>query len=727
MIDDLLGIRVVDPAMGSGHFLVAVVDHITAWIMDRLKDHPEAPLARIIDEDRERVVKEQKEKGIEISAELLSDSIILKRLVMKRCVYGVDINPLAVELAKLSLWLDSFTIGTPLTFLDHHIRVGDSLIGLWLKNLKSKASLEETLDSWVETVKEVGESLSEKVSTPPDLTIQEVEESRRIYAENRRKTDPAREMLDLMAAQVLAPQETKRLPLNYALIEKSLHQTVKPDFWNTVEKAEAIAKRFRTFHWEFEFPDAYGGQAKGFDVVIMNPPWDVVEPEDDDFFSVYYPHFRRMKSKQEKRKVMTTLLKKKDVQKAYDSYLDTIEKKSTFYKVSGEYVLRGGGKSDYWKLFLERGLGILARGGSLSVVIPSSILTDEGGKQLREALFQGQLKTVYEFENTEGIFGAVHRSYKFVLLVWSSASPAESFPAAFYLHDPRALEGLVEKEKFVEMPMELIKVSAPDSLSIPETRNGSELAVFSKIYHSNTLLKDTNKGWSVSLVQELNRSADSGIFSTNGRGWPLIEGACFHQFLPDYSKPIFTVAERIGLARTSRHREFQRVNESIHKTVRLAFRNVASSTNVRSMIACILPPETFSPHSAPLVIPSVHESYPDAKEYLFLVGYLAGILNSYVFDFLIRTRVTMNLSFFYVYQTPVPANLNGEVAARIVNISARLSACDQRFDALSELAKSPPGPLKMKERIELTAELNALVARHYGLSRSELQVILNSF
>jgi hypothetical protein len=115
-IDDLLGIKVVDPAMGSGHFLVAAVDHITGWIMDILKEHPEAPLARIIDEDREKVIKEQKEKGIEISTELLSDSIILKRLVTKRCVYGVDINPLAVELAKLSLWLDSFHVDEP----DHY-------------------------------------------------------------------------------------------------------------------------------------------------------------------------------------------------------------------------------------------------------------------------------------------------------------------------------------------------------------------------------------------------------------------------------------------------------------------------------------------------------------------------------------------------------------------------------------------------------------------------------
>ena len=116
IIEDLLGIKVIDPAMGSGHFLVSAVDRITAWVTDILHEHPEAPLARIIDEEREEILQTQKDKGIEIDSKLLTDAIILKRLVMKRCVYGVDINPLAVELAKLSLWLDSFTIGVPPDF-----------------------------------------------------------------------------------------------------------------------------------------------------------------------------------------------------------------------------------------------------------------------------------------------------------------------------------------------------------------------------------------------------------------------------------------------------------------------------------------------------------------------------------------------------------------------------------------------------------------------------------
>lgn len=725
VVEDLLGIKVVDPAMGSGHFLVAVVDHITSWIMDRLKEHPEAPLARIIDEDREKVIREQKEKGIEINTELLSDSVILKRLVMKRCVYGVDINALAVELAKLSLWLDSFTIGTPLTFLDHHIRVGDSLVGLWLKNLKSKASLEGTLDSWVETVKEVGVDLFQKVSMPPDLTLEEVEESRRAYEENREKTDPARVMLDLITAQVLAPEESARLPLNFGLIEKGLHQTKKPDWWSEVEKAEKIAAKFRAFHWELEFPDAKSESGMKFDVVIMNPPWDAVKPEDDDFFSTYDPLFRRIGNKPDKEKVMKKMLANNDIKAKYEEYRLAIQRRVSFYKNSDEFVKRGTGDTNLWKLFLERSLDILSKDGGIAVVLPSGIVTDEGAKQLREALFQGRIRGMLEFENANKIFDIDSRN-KFVLLVADRKPPTSEFPAAFYLHDVESLEGKSEREKFIAMPLELVKMSAPDSLSIPEVRNQKELEVFTKLYVQHPLLQDAKKGWNVLLVDELHPTNDSDLFRRDNKGWPLFKGESFHQFLPEYEKPMFTVSPTEGLARTKKHRETRGINEKLHKTARLAFRGVGSSTNVRTMIACVLPPESFLSGPGTLILPMSGSVRID-NSFALLTSYLAGILNSFVFDFLMRTRISMRLNFFFLYQTPIPSSYLEGTGREITKIAARLSSTNNHFQAFATEIGVNQGPIGMKDRIELTAKLNALVGKHYGLRREELQVILDSF
>lgn len=724
--EDLLGLKVVDPAMGSGHFLVAVVNEITQWIINLLREYPDAPLMREIEEFRRSIIEEQRKRGVRLDEDLLTDDVILKRMVMKRCVYGVDINPLAVELAKVSLWLDSFTIGTPLTFLDHHIRCGDSLIGLWMENIAPKV-FDTTLEKWTGEVSAAGASLVEAVVMPADLTVEQVAQSREAYEAARAKTESLRILLDILCASVIDPELGAKLPKNLRLIEETYRKRQKPKWWADVEKALELAEKYRFFHWELEFPDAFSKDRRGFDLIVMNPPWDAVKPEDDDFFSVYYPRFRRIRSKPEKRKIMKELLKDKTVSQAYNEYRKSIEDKVQFFKESGEYVRRGSGDTNYWKLFLERALNLAGDGGSFALVIPSGIVTDEGGKQLREALFEGRIRTMYEFENKNGIFPDIHRSYKFVLLVADKAESADSFPAAFYLHDIEALEGKVEQEKFVEVPTELVKLSAPESLSIPEVRNKQQLEVFTWLYENHPLLSDEKKGWTIGLLRELDRTNDSDLFRSDGKGWPLIEGKHFNQFLPDFEKTTFSVSPKEGLERTSKHKEYRGINKEVHENVRLAFRNVASSTNVRSMMACLLPPKCFCPHSVAIVLPKKNGTVPTGTNYFNMMSYLCGILNSMVFDFLLRTRNTMNVSFFYVYQTPVPALLNNELVSHIAKISARLSSVDNRFEDFACEMSVECGSLSMRERIELTAKLNALVAKHYGLSREQLEVILQSF
>ena len=724
--EDLLGLKVLDPAMGSGHFLVAAVNEITRWIINLLKEYPSAPLMREIEEFRRSIVEEQRKRGIRLDEDLLTDDVILKRMVMKRCVYGVDINPLAVELAKVSLWLDSFTIGTPLTFLDHHIRCGDSLIGLWMENIAPKV-FDTTLERWTGAVSAAGTSLVEAVVMPADLTVEQAAQSREAYEAVREKTRSLCVLLDMFCASVIEPELGAKLPKNLSLIEETYRKKEKPEWWADVEKALELAEEYRFFHWELEFPDAFTKDRRGFDLIVMNPPWDAVKPEDDDFFSLYYPRFRRIRSKPEKRKVMKELLRDKAISDAYDEYRKSIEDKVRFFKDSGEYVRRGTGDTNCWKLFLERALNLAGDGGSFALVIPSGIVTDEGGKQLREALFENRIRTMFEFENKNGIFPDVHRSYKFVLLVVDKTTPTESFPAAFYLHEIEALEGKTEQEKFVEIPAELVKISAPESLSIPEIRNKKQLEVFSWLYGHHPLLNDETKGWTVAFVSELHRTNDSDLFKFDDKGWPLIEGKNFHQFLLGFEKIDFTVDTKQGLRRVSRHREYQGINEKLHRNVRLAFRDVASSTNVRSMIACLLPPNSFCSNTAIVVLPQRNGFTLDGKDYSGFIAYLSGIFNSFVFDFLIRSRITMHLNFFYVYQTPVPASMDTDIAKEIVGISARLSSIDDRFKEFASAFGVECGPLSMKERVELTAKLNALVAKHYGLNREQLEVILQSF
>ena len=135
----VLDLKVLDPAMGSGHFLVTAVDFLSDYVADLIEKAPAipdwlddyaSPLVDRVASIRRDILRRAKESKWVIDEAQLTDQAIIRRMVLKRCIYGVDKNPLTVELAKVSLWLHSFTVGAPLSFLDHHLRCGDSLIGL---------------------------------------------------------------------------------------------------------------------------------------------------------------------------------------------------------------------------------------------------------------------------------------------------------------------------------------------------------------------------------------------------------------------------------------------------------------------------------------------------------------------------------------------------------------------------------------------------------------------
>jgi hypothetical protein len=424
------------------------------------------------------------------------------------------------------------------------------------------------------------------------------------------------------------------------------------------------------------------------------------------------------------------MLKDADVKDAFVEYTTTIFNKGMFYKASGEYK-RQSGKSDMWKLFLERTLSLLARNGSLALVIPSGIVSNESAKDLRQIiLLQNRVRYLYEFENTNGIFADVHRSYKFVLLVVDKTAPVGEFDAAFYLHDIDSLNDRAkERENYVRMSGELIKKVSPSSLSIPEVRGENEIEIFKKLYEKHTLLSHgvDNGQWNVAFIQEINRTSGSGLFRTDGKGWPLFEGKCFHQFIPDYEKHQFTIKPDEGLQWTSKIREYQQFNKQIHNICRLAFRDVAASTNVRAMIACIVPGHTFTPNTAPLVVPRYRGRLLLDKKYYTMILYLAGIFNSTVFDFMIRRRITMHLNFFYLEQTPIPQEIGNKLANEIMHLAARLSCCDDRFTDLADAVGVKVSALTINERIDLTAKLDACVAHHYGLNHEEYEYIVHTF
>jgi hypothetical protein len=203
LVDALFDLKILDPAMGSGHFLVEAVDYITDKALDFLNAFPWNPVFAHLAQMRHTILQEMDDQGITIDPKRLTDVNLLKRHVLKRCVYGVDLNPMAVELAKVSLWLDCFTLGAPLSFLDHHLRCGNSLIGVTVDEVNQAVQtgqLSLLAGTRFEGMKQAVAGMI-RIGELSDVTAAQVHESRREYMRASDAMKPARRLLDVYTSQ----------------------------------------------------------------------------------------------------------------------------------------------------------------------------------------------------------------------------------------------------------------------------------------------------------------------------------------------------------------------------------------------------------------------------------------------------------------------------------------------------------------------------------------------
>lgn len=308
-----LGIKVCDPAMGSGHFLVNAVDFLTDGIIRRMQayhdDHPDVPwewnpVQRLVGRVREEILAEMARQGVEVDRARLDDTAILTRLVMKRCIYGVDLNRMAVELAKLSLWLHSFTVGAPLSFLDHHLRWGNSLIGADVRTVERalRATQEGQLSLFAGPFAGLLDltGLMVEVAEQADATLADVQRSAEIFEHFQQQLTPYKQVLDLWVSQHFGNRRAYEFLTLYGgdvLPTLKGEKPVPEQYREAVDRARALWEEKRFFHWDLEFPEVFidlrrrdWAENPGFDAVIGNPPYVRQEGlgEDKPFFRETY-------------------------------------------------------------------------------------------------------------------------------------------------------------------------------------------------------------------------------------------------------------------------------------------------------------------------------------------------------------------------------------------------------------------------------------------------------
>lgn len=564
----MLELTVCDPAMGSGHFLVALVDYLADRVLEAInlaeqavnaqdwaahlveQNRPwQSPLVARIATIRRNIRQEANEHGWTVSDVQLDDRHIVRRMILKKCVFGVDKNPLAVELAKTALWLHTFTVGAPLSFLDHHLQCGDSLHGEQLKtvqdSLRSRGMLFQEGD--LERLNIAAEGLTQ-VANLTDVDIAEVKLSKRLAQDARNNILPILRLLDFWRAlRWLVPGwptqgNKRRLPgeeqtpeqLAIAELLSGRHNLIAvlgagqlggdsrdvAAANDLLKRVQALAQEERFFHWWAAFPTVFGYQAKqGFDVVIGNPPWDRIKLQEVEWFAERSLSIAKQARAADRKTLIKALEKKRSpLWREYQMAVARAETHARVLGKSGDYPLLGGGDVNLYSLFVERAQALVRPQGLVALLTPSGIAADKGAAAFFRSIAAGsRLSALFDFENKKVFFPDIHASFKFSALVFGGeARTFDASRCAFYLH---SLDDLEVPERVLTLSAEDFQRVNPNTAAAPVFRNRRDADITLRIYGQHPVLVDRSQGkeervWPVKYVTMFHMTNDSRFFLT---------------------------------------------------------------------------------------------------------------------------------------------------------------------------------------------------------------------
>ena len=733
----LPGLRLLDPACGSAAFLVAAMKtliNIYAAVIGKIQF--------LTDHNLTKWLKDIKAKHPSIN-------YYIKKTIITENLYGVDIMEEAVEIAKLRLFLALVAAANtvddlePLPNIDFNILSGNSLIGLMRID---ENEFEKHLADEKAGKKYRQDSIFNKLATK--TYKQSLAEKNRLihtyrhtsgYAEDLRAlrdniSQHEKEAIATLNELLLG--EFKQLQIKY---EQAVWDDKKHDAGKPVKRPLEISdiEAQKPFHWGFIFDEILNKNG-GFDAIITNPPWEIFKPNAKEFFEEHSDLVTKNKMDiKDFEKEQTKLLKDSVIRKAWLEYLNTYPHVSAFFRSAQQYrnqisVVNGkkaGTDINLYKLFTEQCFNLLRKGGYCGIVIPSGIYTDLGTKQLREMLFnETKVTGLFCFENRKGIFENVDSRFKFVVLSFEKGLKTEKFPTAFMRHDVAELDRFPQ-EGAINISVELIRHLSPDSLSVMEFKNPTDVRIAEKMLQFPLLGEEISEKWNVGFTAEFHMTNDSHLFKTEPgtNRLPLYVGKMIHQFDHKFLEPRYWVAEKESrLVVLGRKKD--RGQTLDYQACRLGFRDIARNTDERTMISTIIPP-TFHGNKLPTL------QIFDEQERLLISGqeqlFLCGIWNSFVLDYFLRMKVTTTLNFFYIYQLPIPRLSEKDAAFKpIVKRAARLICTTPEFDDLAKevgLKSHKDGATDPVERAKLRAELDGIIAHLYGLTEGEFAYILTTF
>jgi len=544
----ILDLKVCDPACGSGHFLVAAARRI-AKRLAAVRAGEDEPSPREV----QRALRD----------------------VVGRCIYGVDVNPMAVELCKVSLWMEAIEPGRPLSFLDSHIQCGNALLGATpalmargipddafkpiegddkdfakkqkARNRKERRKKQLTLafPSALDT-KVVDQFLA--CDESPDLDLAAVREHEICWLNLQRSSThrDATFRADAWCAAFVWPKQPGEV--GDAMITEEVWRRLQKDASTAGPAAKKtvreLARQYRFFHWHLAFPQVFGerkeelenddvtGWTGGFDVVLGNPPWERIKLQEKEFFSTRAPEIASAKNAAARKRAIAKLeTTEPELWAEWLSALRQASGESSLVRDTGRYPLCGRGDINTYSIFAELNRTVISGRGRAGFLVPSGIATDATTQYFFKSLIEGKrLASMISFWEIRRVFVGTDSRDSFALLtITGDEVPNEVAEFAFDLRDTAALSDL---ERRFSLTAEDIALLNPNTGTCPVFKSRRDAEITKGIYRRvPVLVREATEDapeenpWGVTFRTMLHMANDSGLFRVREEledgGWRL--------------------------------------------------------------------------------------------------------------------------------------------------------------------------------------------------------------
>jgi hypothetical protein len=778
-VEALLRLSIVDPACGSGHFLLSAARRLAAHVA--------------------RLETQGTPSAVEYRRAL--------RRVVGRCIHGVDLNPMAIELCKVALWMEAVEPGLPLTFLDSHLRVGNALLGttpalmaqgipneawsplegddrrvasaLKKRNKKESESAQAGMETlWAKESAADLESLwreMEALERAPDSDLEALAQKEAKWADLQASRAFKHQwfVADAWCAAFVWPKEegeaANAAPTQglWRQLQDGRGQTPE----ETARRVEALAGQYHFFHWHLAFPRVFA--QGGFDVVLGNPPWERLKLQEQEFFASRSEGIAKAVNAAARKKLIAQL-PRTDSQLWNDwcAASRQAEGQSHLIRSSGRYPLCGKGDVNTYALFAEHNRAIVGPQGRAGFIVPTGIATDDTTKEYFGTLIrEAQLARFYSFENEEFVFPSVHHAFRFALLTLDGAGGSASADLVFFA---RSVAALNEPERHFTLSAEDFEVLNPNTRTCPTFRSRRDADLNLQMYRRAGVLwrEGTGDGnpWGLKFLAMLHMANDSGSFRSaselrkagsvmsgnrfegpSGRHLPLMEAKMVHLFdhrfgtyegqterqanqgkLPEFDDAQHGDPGALTLPNYWVHEAEvdSRLSDRWSRGWLLGWRDICRSTDQRTVVASLIPRVAVNDKFL-LKLPSQPP---------YLIAALYGNICSFVLDYAARQKVGgTSLKYFTMRQLPV---LAPSAYAAAQPWTGELPLVDWLLPRVLELTytawdlepfardvgyQGPPFRWDPARRALLRAELDAAFFHLYGLSREDTEYVLDTF